>query len=180
MSADNLDLSKLQRPQWDTERRYGGTRNPDSPCFSLLLNRTVFTPRKDPLQPPPVLEADGSQEASGASQRKRLSGQVCSRPLKPALFSPRKLVSPDLWPMPHAEPRASRLQSSLSLLHRLLPTYRPLAWSTSNGARGQVQQVQEARHIRPPSGATRTSIGGLQSRSRWTGRENELSKFGHS
>jgi len=35
MSADNLDLSRLQRPVWDTERRYGETRNPDSPRFSL-------------------------------------------------------------------------------------------------------------------------------------------------
>jgi len=54
--------------------------------------RTVFTPRKDPLRPPPVLAADGSREASGASPRKRLNGQLCSRPLKPALLSPRKLV----------------------------------------------------------------------------------------
>ena len=74
MSADNLDLSRVQRPVWDTERRYGETRNPDSPCFSLLINRTVFTPRKDPQRLPPVLAADGSQEASGASLRKRLSG----------------------------------------------------------------------------------------------------------
>jgi len=34
--------------------------------------------------------------------------------------------------------------------------------------------------IRPPSGATRTSIGGLQSRSGRTGRESELSRLGHS
>ena len=40
---------------WDTERRYGETRNPDSPRLSLLINRTVFTPRKDPLRLPPVL-----------------------------------------------------------------------------------------------------------------------------
>ena len=45
--------------------------------------------------------------------------------------------------MPHAEPRATRLASSPSSLHRLLPTYRPLASSTSNGARRQVQQVRE-------------------------------------
>ena len=50
------------------------------------------TPRKDPLRPPAVLAADGSREASGASPRKRLNGQLCSRPLKPALLSPRKLV----------------------------------------------------------------------------------------
>ena len=81
MSAHNLDLSRLQRPVWDTERRYGEIHNPDFPRFSLLLNRTVFTPQKDPLRPPPVLAVDGSQEASGASPRKRLSGQVCSRPL---------------------------------------------------------------------------------------------------
>jgi len=112
MSAHTLDLSRLQRPVWDTERRYGEICNPNSPRFSLLLNRTVFTTRKDPLRPPPVLAVDCSQEASGASQRKRLSNQVCSRPLKPALLSPRKLVSPDLWPMPHAEPRATRLVSS--------------------------------------------------------------------
>ena len=49
MSADNLDLSRVQRPAWDTERRYGETRNPNSPRFSLLFNRTVFTPQKDPL-----------------------------------------------------------------------------------------------------------------------------------
>jgi len=180
LSADNLDLSVLQCPVWDMERRYGETRNPDSPCFSLLLNRTVFTQRQDSLRPPPVLAADGSQEASGASPRKRLSGQVCSRPLKPALFSPRKLVSPDLWPMPHAEARATRLPSSPSSLYRLLPTFRLLASSTSNGARGQVQRVQEACSIRPPSGATRTSIGGLQSRSGRTGRESDPSRFGHS
>jgi len=83
MSTDNLDLSRLQRPVWDTERTYGETRNPDSPRFSLLLNRTVFTPWKDPLRPPPVLAADGSQEASGAPPRKRLSGQEYSRPLQP-------------------------------------------------------------------------------------------------
>jgi len=138
MSAHTLDLSKLQRPVWDTERRYGETRNPDSLRFSLLLNRTVFTPRKDPLRPPPVLAVDGSQEASGAPLRKRLSRQVCSRPLKPALLSLRKLVSPDLWPMPHAEPRATKLASSPSSLHHLLPTYCPLASTTSNGVRGQV------------------------------------------
>ena len=103
---------------WDTERRYGQTRNPDSPRFSLFLNRTVFTPRKDPLRPPPFLAAYGSQEASGASPREQLSGQVCSRPPKAALLSPRKLVGPDLWPMRHAEPRATRLPSSPSSLHR--------------------------------------------------------------
>ena len=170
----------MQRPVWDTERRYGETRNPDSPRFSLLLNRTVFTPRKDPLRPPPVLAAYGSQEASGASPRERLSGQVCSRPPKPALLSPRKLVSPDLWPMPHAEPRATRLPSSPSSLHRLLQRYHPLASSTSNGAWGQVQRVREARRIRHPSGATCTSIRGLQPRSGRTGRESELSRLGHS
>ena len=35
MSADNLDLSRVQRPVWDTGRRYGETRNPDSPRSSL-------------------------------------------------------------------------------------------------------------------------------------------------
>jgi len=35
MSADNLDLSRMQHSVWDTERRYGETRNPDSPRFSL-------------------------------------------------------------------------------------------------------------------------------------------------
>ena len=35
MSAHTLDLSRLQRPVCDTERRYGETRNPDSPRFSL-------------------------------------------------------------------------------------------------------------------------------------------------
>ena len=144
-----------------------------------LGDRTVFTPQKDPLRPPPVLAVDGSQEASGASPRKRLSGQVCSRPLKSALLSPRKLVSPDLWPMPYA-PRATRLALSPSSLHRLLPTYRPLPSSTSNGVRGQVQRIREARHIRPPSGATRTSIWGLQPRSGRTGRESEISRLGHS
>ena len=42
MSADNLGLSRVQRPVWDTERRYWETRNPDSPRVSLLINRTVF------------------------------------------------------------------------------------------------------------------------------------------
>jgi len=180
MSAHILDLSRLQRPVWNTERRYGETRNSNSPRFSVLLNRTVFTPRKDPLRPPPVLAVDGSQEASGALPHKQLSRQVCSSPLKPALLSLRKLVSPDLWPMPHAEPRATRLASSPSSLHRLLPTYRPLASTTSNGVQGQVQRVREARCIRPPSGATCTSIGGLQPRSGRTGRESELSRLGHS
>ena len=76
MGAHTLDLSRLQRPVWDTERRYGETRNTDSPRFSLLLNRTVFTPRKDPLRPLPVLAVDGRQKASGASTRKRQSDQV--------------------------------------------------------------------------------------------------------
>jgi len=44
-----------------------------------------------------------SAEASGASLRKRLNGQLCSRPLQPALqpalLSQRKLVSPDLLPL---------------------------------------------------------------------------------
>ena len=35
MSADNLDLSRVQHSVWDTGRRYGETRNPDSPRFSL-------------------------------------------------------------------------------------------------------------------------------------------------
>jgi len=39
-------------------------------------DRTVFTPRKNPLRPEPVLEANGSREASGAAPRKRLSGQL--------------------------------------------------------------------------------------------------------
>ena len=123
MSPDNQDLSRVQRPVWDTERRYGETRNhdPDSPHFSLLINRMVFTPRKDPLPPPPVLEADGSQETSGASPCKRLSGQVCPRPLKPALISLRKLVSPDLLRMPYAEPAGDSSQetSGASLRKRL-------------------------------------------------------------
>ena len=84
MSADNLDLSRVQRPVWDMERRYGETRNPDSMRFSLLINRMVFTPRKDPPRPPSVLAADNSQEVSDTSPRKRLSGHLCSRPLKPA------------------------------------------------------------------------------------------------
>ena len=48
MSADNLDLSRVQRPVWDTERRYRETRNPDCPRFSLLINRMGFTPQKHP------------------------------------------------------------------------------------------------------------------------------------
>ena len=80
VSADNLDLSRVQRLVWDTKRRYGKTCNLDSPRFSLLLNRTVFTPRKDPLRPPPVLAIDYSQETSGELPRKRLSGELCSRP----------------------------------------------------------------------------------------------------
>ena len=81
MSADNLDLSRLQRPVWDKERRYGETRNPDSPRFSLLINRTVFTPWKDPLRPLLVLAVDSSQETSGASRRKRLIRQVTVIPV---------------------------------------------------------------------------------------------------
>ena len=105
------------------------------PRLSALLSSSqqdVLHTTEDPLRLPPVLAADGSQEASSASLRKRLSGQLCSRP---ALLSPRKLVSPDLWPMPHAEPRATRSPSSPSSLHRLLPTYHPLTPSTRNRAR---------------------------------------------
>jgi len=54
--------------------------------FPLLLNRTVFTPRKDPPRQPP----EGGREASGASRHKRLSEQLCSRPQRPYLLSPRK------------------------------------------------------------------------------------------
>jgi len=147
MSANNLDLFRVQRPVWDTGRRYGETRNSDSPRFSLLINRTVFTPRKDPLRPPPVLAADSSREASGASLRnlRQLSGQLCSRPLKPALLSPRKLVSPDLWPMPHAEPRGIRSLSSPPSLRRLLPAYYPLVPSTIMRAGRQVQRVRDEK-----------------------------------
>jgi len=81
MSTHTLD-HRVKRPVWGTERRYGETCNPNSLRFSLLLNRTVFTPRKDPLRPLPVLAVHGSQEASGTSPRKRLIDQVCSRPLK--------------------------------------------------------------------------------------------------
>jgi len=38
----------------------------------------------------------------------------------------------------------------------------------------------EVASIRPPSAATRTSIGGLQARSGRTGQESELSRLGHS
>jgi len=148
MSADNLDLSRVQHSVWDTGRRYGETRNPDSPGFSLLINRTVFTPRKDPLRPPPVLATDGSREAPGASPRKRLSGQLCSRPLQPALLSPRKLVSPDQRPL--AEPGGISSPSSL----RLLPAYRPLVPSTIARAR---RQVQRARDEKFPSGISSKS-----------------------
>ena len=74
MSADILDLSRVQRPVWDTGRRYVETRNPTPRVSLFLINRTVLTPRKDPLRTPPVLATDGSREASGASPRKRLSG----------------------------------------------------------------------------------------------------------
>ena len=154
-------------------------RGNPQPRLSALLSSSqqdVLHTTEDPLRLPPVLAADGSQEASSASLRKRLSGQLCSRP---ALLSPRKLVSPDLWPMPHAEPRATRSPSSPSSLHRQFPTYRPLIPSTSNGAREQGPRVREARRIRPLSGATRTSIRGLQPRSGRTGRESELSRLGH-
>jgi len=87
----------------------------------------------------------------GASPRKRLSGQLCSRPLKPALLSPRKLVSPDLWPMSHAKSRGIRSPLSPPSLRRLLPTYCPLVPSTSNGARGQVQRVRDEKF---PSGCS--------------------------
>jgi len=107
--------------------------------------RTVFTPRKDPLRPPPVLAADGSREASGASPRKRLSRQLCSRPLKPALLSPRKLVSPDLWSMPHAQPGGIRSPSSPPSRRRLLPAYCPLVLSTIMRARRQAQRVRDKK-----------------------------------
>jgi len=109
MNGDNLDLSRLQCPLWDTERRPGDTHSPDSTRFFLLLNRTVFTPPKDALRPPPVLKTIGSQEASDASQRKRLSEQLYSRLRKPALFSPRKRMSP----VAHATRRIKRDQVAL-------------------------------------------------------------------
>ena len=113
---------KVKHPAVNLKRQVRRHRTADSPRLFFVRHgpfvairvaeknacRTVFTPRKDPLRPPPVLAADGSREASGASPRKRLSGQLCSRPLKPALLSPRKLVSPDLWSMPHAEPGGFR------------------------------------------------------------------------
>ena len=47
---------------------------------------------------------------AGLYLSKAVNGQLCSRPLQPALqpalLSPRKLVSPDLLPTPHAEPAA--------------------------------------------------------------------------
>jgi len=145
MSADNLDLSRVQRPVWDMERRYGETRNPDSMRFSLLINRMVFTPRKDPPRPPSVLAADSSQEVSDTSPRKRLSGHLCSRPLKPALFSPRKLVSPDLWSMPHAEPKGNRSLAFPPSLRPQLPAYHPLTLSTRNGAQEQGPRVRDEK-----------------------------------
>jgi len=108
-------------------------------------SRTVFTPRKDPLRPPPVLATDGSREASGASPRKRLSGQLYSRPLKSDFLSPRKLVSPDLWSMPHAEPGGIRSPSSPPSLRRLLPAYCPLVLSTIMRTRRQVQRVRDKK-----------------------------------
>jgi len=86
ISADNLDLSRVQRPVWDTERRYGETHNPDSPRFSLLIDRTVFTPRKDPLRLHPVLAADCSQECQCASGW----GGSCARDLWSLLYSRRE------------------------------------------------------------------------------------------
>jgi len=102
-------------------------------------------PQKDPLRPPPVLAVDSSREAPGASPRKRVSGQLCSRPLKPALLSPRKLVSPDLWPMPHAEPGGIRSPSSPPWRRYLLPAYRPLVPSTIMRAQRQVQRVRDEK-----------------------------------
>jgi len=141
------------------ERQVRRHRTADSPRLFLLLHgpfvairvteknacRTVFTPRKDPLRPPPVLAADSSREASGASPRKRLSGQLCSRPLKPALLSPRKLVSPDLWSMPHAEPGGIRSPLSPPSRCRLLPAYCPLVPSTIMRAWRQVQRVRDEK-----------------------------------
>jgi len=138
---------KVKRPAVNLERQVRRHRTADSPPLFFEKNacRTVFTPRKDPLRPPSVLAADGSREASGASPRKRLSGQLCSSPLKPALLSPRKLVSPDLWPMPHAAPRGIRSPSSPPSLRRLLPAYRPLVPSTIMCARRQVQRVRDEK-----------------------------------
>ena len=145
MSADNLDLSRVQRPRWDTGRRYGETCNPSSPRFSQSCQQDGLHATDGPAATSALLAADGSREASGASPRKRLSGQLCTRPLKPALLSPRKLVSPDLWSTPHAEPGGIRSPSSPPSLRRLLPAYRPLVPSTIMRARRQVQRVRNEK-----------------------------------
>ena len=97
------------------------------------------TPRKDPLRPPPVLSVDGSREASGASPRKRLSGQLCSRPLKPALLSPRKLVSPDLWSMLTLNQEGSDRRCPRRHGAAYFQRTAPLVLSTIMRARRQVQ-----------------------------------------
>jgi len=118
--------------------------------FSRPPKSGLFSPRKlssPNLLPMPHAEpaTDKSQDASGAWPRKRLSGQLFSRPLKPPLFSPRKLVSPHLWTMFHAEPRGIRSSASPLLLRLLLPTYHPLAPSTSNGTLEQGPRVWDEK-----------------------------------
>ena len=132
MNAGSRDSSMLQRPSRNSERRAGEILSPTSPRFCLLLNRAVFSPRKDTLRPAPAIddagiespaappggrcpcrapdqahlplhsasatpktpltskmrrhkrcidvkENAGNKEPPAASQRKRSSGQVCSK-----------------------------------------------------------------------------------------------------
>jgi len=80
------------------------------------------------------------------------------------------------------ESELSRLGHSYGRRHaratcRCVPApfvWKPVSPTSSTG------QESAFRSIRPPSGATRTSIGGLQSRSGRTGRESTLSRLDHS
>jgi len=140
MNADSRDSSMLQRPSRDAERRTGEIFRPTSPRFCLLLNRAVFSPRKDTLRPAPAIN-DAGIESPGAPPRKRPSGQMC--------------------PMLHAGPSAAT-QLSSPTRQRLLPTYRPLASRPSNSPRGQAKRVQDDKSpsdnpFRQPSETLATS-----------------------
>jgi len=103
------------------------------------------TPRKDPLRPLPVLSADGSREASGAQPRKRMSGQLFSRPLKPSLLSLRKLVNLDLWSMPTLNQEGSGRRRPRRHGTAYFQRTALLVPSTIMRARRQVQRVRNEK-----------------------------------
>jgi len=89
-----------------------------------------------------------------------------------------------------AEGRAGKASSADSAIRRVgvmhvppaVAILAPFVWKpvspTSSTAQASNFRAQVVS-IRPPSGATRISIGGLQSRSRRTGRESTLSRLDH-